>query len=166
MRSALLASAALLVLSACHASVNVGDDTKDEGGNVHLAMGDGKDKNQVSLEIPGLSAKVSLPDMHLGSHMDMDGIKLAPDSDVKTVDVQGDDKGAKEEGRVHMEFTNKSTPASLIDYYKQAASEAGYSDVTATATGVSAIKGQKQFALSVAPDGAGSRGTITLRGRD
>jgi hypothetical protein len=165
MRSALLASAALLVLSACHASVDVGDD-KDQGDNVHLAMGGGKDKNQVSLEVPGLSAKVRLPDMDLGAHMDMDGIKLAPDTDVKTIDVTGDDKGAKDEGRVHMEFTNKGTPASLIGYYRQAATDAGYSDVSATATGVSATKGQKQFALSVAPDGAGSRGTITLHGND
>jgi hypothetical protein len=166
MRSTLLASAALLMLPACHASVNVSDDTKDGADNVHIAMGDGKDKNQVSLQIPGLSAKVSLPDMNLGSHMDMDGIKLAPDTDVKTVDVQGDDKDSKGEGRVHMEFTNKGTPASLIDYYKQAATGAGYSDVAATATGVSAIKGKKQFALAVAPDGAGSRGTITLHGSD
>lgn len=163
MRSALLASAALLLISACHASVNIGDD-KDGGGNVHLSMGDGKDKDQVSLNVPGLSAKVSMPDMHLGSHMDMDGITLAPDSDVKTVDVQGDDKSAQDEGRVHMEFTNKGTPAALIDYYRKAATDAGYSNVAATATGLSATKGQKQFALAVAPDGAGSRGTITIRG--
>lgn len=163
MRSALLASAALLLLSACHASVNVSDD-KDGGGNLHLSMGDGKGKDQVSLEVPGLSAKVSLPDMDLGSHMDMDGIKLAPDSDVKTIDVQGDDKSASDEGRVHMQFTNKGTPAALIDYYKRAAADAGYSDVAATATGLTANKGQKQFALSVAPDGSGSRGTITIRG--
>lgn len=166
MRPALFASAALLMLPACHASVNIGDDAKERGDNVHLAMGDGKDRNQVSLEVPGLSAKVSLPDMNLGSHMDMDGIKLAPDTDVKTVDVTGDDKGAKDEGRVHMEFTSKGTPASLIAYYKQAAAGAGYSNIAATASGLSATKGQKQFAMSVAPDGAGSRGTITMHGGD
>ncbi len=163
MRPLLLALPALLLLPACHASVDIAD--KDQGDNVHIAMGDNKGKDDVSLQVPGLSAKVSLPDLHLGTHMDMDGIKLAPDTAVKTIDVVGDDtKGS--DGRVHMDFINPGTPASLIDYYKRAAIDAGYSDVAATAAGVSAVKGRKQFALTVSPEGGGTRGTIVMHGSD
>jgi hypothetical protein len=156
---------ALLLLSACDASVKVGDGA--DGDNVHIAMNGDKDKHGVTLDVPGLSAKLSLPDFNLGQNMDMDGIKLAPDTKVKIIDVVGHDKDQAEgEGRVHLEFTNPGTPATLIDYYKRAATGAGYDGVTATATGVAATKGAKQFALSVAADGAGSRGAITMRGSE
>jgi hypothetical protein len=168
MRSLLPGLAAALLLSACHASVKIGDDEKDAGDNVHLAMGDAKgNKDHISLDVPGFSAKISLPDMNLGGHMDLDGIKLAPDTDVKSMDITGDDKGSSGDdgsGTVRMEFTNPGTPASLIDYYRKAATDAGYGGVAATATGVSATKEGKQFAMSIAPAAKGSRGAITMTG--
>ena len=170
----------LVALAACHASVNVSDDAGDGGGNVHIAMGDaakdgaGKDnadrdagKNTVSLKVPGFSANVTLPKLDLGGHVDLDGIRLAPGTDVRTVDVQGDEKKAGDDtGNVRIAFTHPGTPASLIAYYDKATTDAGYHGVTAGAGGVSATKGDKQFALSVAPDGAGSRGAITLHGAE
>jgi hypothetical protein len=114
--------------------------------------------------VPGLSADVTLPGINLGGHIDMDGIALAPDTDVRTVDVRGDD-GAGDD-RVKLDFTNPGSPTSLIEYYRKAARDAGYTAVAATATGVSAAKGKKQFALSVAPEAKGSRGRIVMSGAD
>jgi hypothetical protein len=168
MRSIPLASAAaLLMLSACHANVEIADDAKGDGDNVHIAMKGGDEKNRVSLDVPGFSAKISLPDLNMGAHMDMDGIKLAPDTDVTSLDINGHDGDAgKDKGEVRMAFTNPGTPASLIDYYRKAATDAGFAGVAATATGISATKGAKQFAMSVSPDGKGSRGAITMTGSD
>ncbi len=169
----LASAAALLLLSACHANVEIGDDAKNDGDNVHIAMKKGDDKSRVSLDVPGFSAKISLPDLNMGAHMDMDGIKLAPDTDVTSLDIDGhegkgdhDGDGGHDKGEVRMAFTNPGTPASLIDYYRKAASDAGYTGVAATANGLSATKGAKQFALSVSPDGKGSRGAITMTGGD
>jgi hypothetical protein len=167
MRSLLPATAAftLLLLSACDASVKVGDEAS--GDNVHIAMNGDKDKNHVSVNVPGFSANVSLPGLNLGENVDLDGIKLAPDSHVKQVDVVGSDKDdAKDEGRVRLEFTNPGTPAAMVDYYKRAATDAGFDSVAASATNVTATKGAKQFALSVTPDGTGTNGVITMRGSD
>jgi hypothetical protein len=161
----LAAAAAGLLLSACHASVNIGDDGDEKGGNVHMAMGGDGDKDRVTLDVPGFSAKLSLPDLKLGSHMDMDGIKLAPDTDVKSLDINGRDKGGDgDRGEVRMAFTNPGPPAALIDYYRKAAADAGFAGIAATATGVSAAKGAKRFAMSIAPEGKGSRGAITMTG--
>jgi hypothetical protein len=167
MRSLLLAAAAstLLLLSACDASVKVGDDTT--GDNVHIAMNGDKGKNHVSLNVPGFSANVSLPGLNLGENVDLDGIKLAPDSHVKQVDVVGSDKdNAAGDGHVRLEFTNPGAPAAMIDYYRRAATEAGFDRVAATTQGVAATKGTKQFALSVTPDGAGTNGVIVMKGND
>ncbi len=161
----------LTALAACHASVDLADDARNGGDNVHIAMNDDTRKNSVSLKVPGLSANVTLPGINLGEHIDMDGIQIAPNTSVKTVDVQGDDdndgkgKGA-DDNSVRIAFTNPGTPGSLIDYYRKAAADAGYDSVAATGTGVSATKARKQFALSVSPDGSGSRGAITMRGPD
>lgn len=164
----LVAAGALLALSACHASVAVGDDATEQGDNVHIAMNGGDSKNHVTLDVPGLSAKISLPGLNLSEHLDLDGIQLAPNTNVKTVDVQGNDKGndKADEDHVRVEFTNPGAPAGLIDYYRKAATDAGYSGVATTATGVSAEKGGKQFALSISPEGSGSRGAITMRGSE
>jgi hypothetical protein len=158
---------ACLLLSACDAGVKVGDDAP--GDNVHIAMNGDKDKNHVSVNVPGFSANVSLPGLNLGQNVDLDGIKLAPDSHVKTVDVTGShsgDSGDKGNGRVRLEFSNPGTPAAMIAYYKQAATDAGFDTIEVNATGVVATKGAKQFALSVTPAGTGTNGVIAMKGND
>ena len=158
---------ALLALSACHASVDVGNEAKEQGDNVHIAMRGGDSKDHVSIQVPGLSANVTLPGLNLAGHVNLDGITLEPATEVKTVDVQDHDDDAGDSGhRVTLDFTNPGAPASLIEYYRKAAGDAGYTAVAATATGVSAAKGKKKFALSVAPEAKGSRGRIVMSGAD
>jgi hypothetical protein len=156
----------LLALAACHAKVDLSDqDGNAADGNVHMAVAEKADgKNQVSLSVPGFSANVSLPNLDLGSHTDLDGMKLAPGTSVKTFDVNGRDdaKNGDDHGTVRLSFANPDAPAKLIDYYRSAAAGAGYRDIQGGGDRLAARKGDKQFALMVSPQGAGSQGTITL----
>ena len=168
MRITLLA-APLLALSACHGShVNWSSDDTDRGDNVHIAIAGSDGNNQVALNIPGLNAKLALPGLKLGDHLDLNGITLAPNTKVGGVDIVAHDHaaGAGSDGHVRIAFTNPDAPAALVAYYRSAASAAGYEAIVANAGAVTAHKGGKQFALAVQPQGAGSTGQITLTGND
>lgn len=130
-----------------------------DGKAVHVAGGGG---GGVSVSVPGLDASLTLPGMDLSRHVDLDGIRVAPGSTVRTVDVGGG-HGAGE-GGVRLAFTSPRSPAALIDYYARAAERAGFAPVVRAGDGVSAARGDRRFALAVAADGAGSRGTISLGG--
>jgi hypothetical protein len=54
----------------------------------------------------------------------------------------------------------------VIDHYAKSAVDAGYGEVARTAGSLSAKKEDKSFALAISPDGAGSKGTITIMGKD
>jgi hypothetical protein len=159
---------ALLALAACHAD---GDLPVAEGnsadGKVHIAMTDGgRGSNKVSVKVPGFSANVALPDLDLGSHIDLDGIKLAPDSIVKSLDVTAHDTAAdKDGGIVRLSFADTKAPGAIIDHYARAAIAAAYTDMIRTSTSVTARKGDKTFAVQVAQQGSGSQGIITLAGK-
>jgi hypothetical protein len=165
MRKILVCTFPLLALAACHSSVKLSDsDDNTSDGNVHIAM---NEDNKVSVDVPGFSAKVSMPNMNLGGHLDLDGIKVAPDTKVSTMDVTAhDNDGDKDDGKVRIGFTNPSTPAVVIGHYAQAAKDAGYGDIAQTPTALTARKEQKTFSLTVSPQGAGSQGTIVIAGKD
>jgi hypothetical protein len=166
----ILCSIPLLALAACHAKVDMsGADENGSDGNVHIAMGDaaGGDGN-VSVDAPGFKASVSLPSINLAGHMDLDGIKLAPDTKIggMNVDAQDNEGDGDSSGAVRMSFTNPQPPAPVIDHYAKSAMDAGYGDIARTGNSLSAKKDDKSFLLAVTPDGAGSKGTITITGKD
>ena len=165
----ILCTLPIAALAACHADVNVNDaDNAQDGDNVHIAMADNKDGGSgVSVNVPGFNAKVSLPNINLAGHMDLDGIKLAPNSHVNgmNVDAQDGDKG-NGQGIVRMSFTNTDGPATVLEYYARSAADAGYGDIVRTGTSLSAKKDDKTFALEIGPDGQGSKGSITITGKD
>ena len=169
-KSLILCSIPLLALAACHAKVDMSDaDGNTSEGNVHIAMGDATGGNgTVSVDAPGFKANVSLPSINLSGHVDLDGIKLAPDTKIggMNVDAHGADDGGNDSSTVRVTFTNPKPPADLIDHYARSAADAGYGAISRGATSLSAKKEDKTFALDVAPEGAGSRGTITLTGKD
>lgn len=149
-------------LAACNVTRH--DAAGGEGGNVHVAIGDGAGTSQqVSITTSGFDANLTLPNLDLGSHMQLEGLKIAPDTKVTNVDVNGKD-GADGHGVVRVAFTNPTRPAALIDYYRQALTGAGYSIGAGNGSGLTATKAGKAFALSAVPQGAGSSGTITLAG--
>jgi len=159
----------LLSLAACHADVDMSDaGNGQEGDNVHIAMKDNKDgRSGVSVNVPGFNASVSLPNINLAGHVDLDGIKLAPNSHVDGITVDAKDgKNGNGEGKVHMTFTNTDGPAAVIDHYARSAADAGYGAIARTDSSLSATKDDKTFAVEIAPEGNGSKGTITITGKD
>jgi hypothetical protein len=166
----ILCSIPLLALAACHAKVDIKDADGDDGsGNVHIAMGDAATGNgSVSIDAPGFKAEVSLPSINLGGHVDLDGIKLAPGTKVSGVNVDARDNGENggDSGTVRMHFTNPQPPGPVLDHYARSAADAGYGAIARTGTSLSAKKDEKSFAVEISPDGSGSRGTITMTGKD
>lgn len=164
-KTLILCSIPLLALAACHASVDVGDDDNASDGNVHVAANGGKDR--VSVDVPGFSASVSMPNLNLGSHLDLDGIKVAPNTKVGAIDVTAHDNGGDtDNGKVSIGFTDTDAPSAVIEHYAKATVDAGYGDVVRTATSLSARKNEKTFTVNVASQGAGSKGTIMMTGKD
>lgn len=166
----ILCTLPLAGLAACHANVDVSDSgNSQDGDNVHIAMQDKKDGGSaVSVNVPGFNANVSLPNINLAGHMDLDGIKLAPNTHVSGLNVDALNGGNddNDQGVVRMNFTNSDGPAAVIDHYARSAADAGYGDIVRTGTSFSAKKDDKTFAVAIAPDGNGSKGTITITGKD
>lgn len=166
----ILCTLPLLALAACHAKVDMsGSDNGQEGDNVHIGMQDEKGGgSDVSVNAPGFNASVTLPSINLAGHVDLDGIKLAPNSKVSGLNVDAKDHGANGngEGTVRMSFTNTDGPATVLDHYARSAADAGYGAIARTGTSLSAKKDDKTFAVEIGPDGTGSTGTITITGKD
>jgi len=166
----ILCTLPLAGLAACNANVDVSDiGNSQDGDNVHIAMQDKKDGGSaVSVNVPGFNANVSLPNINLAGHMDLDGIKLAPNTHVSGLNVDALNGGNddNDQGVVRMNFTNSDGPAAVIDHYARSAADAGYGDIVRTGTSFSAKKDDKTFAVAIAPDGNGSKGTITITGKD
>lgn len=163
----ILLLASLVALSACHGSkVSWSGDDAAKNKNVHIALGGTDGNNQVALNIPGLNANLNLPNLNIGEHIDLNGIKLAPNTKVGNVDIIAHDHGSGgSDGHVRLDFTNPDAPAALIAYYNRQATEAGYL-TSANADGLTARKGARQFALAVQPQAGGSAGRITITGED
>jgi hypothetical protein len=165
----ILCSIPLLALAACHGKVDIGDaDGNDSDGNVHIAMGDAAGGNgSVSIDTPGFKANVSLPAIDIGSHADLDGIKLAPGTKVSGMNVDAkDNDGDGDSGTVEMHFTNPQAPGPVLDHYAKSAADAGYGQINRTTNSLTARKDDKSFAIQIDADGNGSRGTITMTGKD
>ena len=164
MRLILALCCPVVLLVGCDVHSNA--DTKGSDA-VHIAV-DAKDggSSHVSVNVPGFDAKVSVPNfMTNGGHMDIDGMKLAPDTKIASVDVLGDGDKSKDGGSVHLAFTNPKPPADLIAYYRQAAGDAGYT-VSTKDDGLDGAKGAKTFSLRLSAEGGGSRGAIDIKGED
>lgn len=160
----------LLLLGACHGGAGgTGKDDRDK--TVHIAMNVADGADHVSLDIPGFDARLALPNIDLGKHMDLDGIRLAPDTAVHDVDVSGHDRdggsgGEEGGGSVRIGFTSPRPPSALADYYRRSAGAAGYDAIAGSGGALTATKGGRHFALTAEPAGSGSKGTIVMSGSD
>jgi hypothetical protein len=158
----IIIGAALLTLAACHKQVDWSTDESVRGNDVSITMREGDGRDQVSVKLPVMDANVSVPNLRLGENMDLGDLKLAPATRVRSVDVNDGDRG----GTVRIGFFNPKGAPELIAYYRDAVTAAGYVDVqTGTAT-LTAHKRDGDFAMMVRPEGSGSGGTITLKGRN
>ena len=164
-KGVLTGSTLLLALAGCHANIDTsGKDVDRSGDNVQVAMkDDGAGGSAVSVKVPGVNANVSLPGLNLSSHVDLNGITLAPDTKVSTINVDAQDKGAADQGKVQLTFTNPHGVSDLLDHYAASAKSAGYGAIARSTTGLTATKGDASVAVEALPDGTGSRGTITVQ---
>lgn len=177
-RAILLASAALL---AAGCSVKTHDNGQD-GASITIGKGGDDDggNHSVSINAPGFSAKMNLPNLDLGSGtMQIDDMKIFPGTKIHGVDIAGDaDKGddggddgeESGKGQVEMGFTAPGGVDQVIAWYRDQARKTGWTIVTPTAGNqFEATKpgdhGPARFALRVTPTDTGSDGHFTITGR-
>jgi hypothetical protein len=158
MRIILLGTAALALVG-CKGNVNWSSDQNEADNAVEIHMSEGEGRDRVAFKLPMLDASVSLPTLGLGDGIDLDGMKLAPDTRVRSMDVTGHDEG----GQVRIAFSNPKPPAALIAYYRDAADAAGYRNIRAGTASVQARKDDSDFTLTLRPEGAGSGGLIVIK---
>lgn len=161
---------ALFGLSACGSrddskeGTSVSINAKDENGSVAI-IADGK-TGKVSVNLPGFNANLKLPKMMLDhSNFDLDGVKLYPDSKVRSVMVDADETGGQDKAKVRILFDSPADPGKVKAWFKT-----GFVDeeikYVETPTGFTGTTGDGDaFSLTLAPNGsAATSGTIDLVG--
>ena len=162
----------LVLLAACHAkadkeadSVSIGKTvTIDKDGKTTVtaaASGGGfkisTDDFKASLDIPGMKFG--------GDHLDIDGMKLLPGSEVHGMQVNAHDRGGEKRGTVTMSFVSPGTPDTVLAHAEAQARAQGWT-VTRTATSLTGTKDDKTVAYVVVANGAKTSGTVTVVGDD
>jgi hypothetical protein len=152
------------------ASISIGGDADDSAGNG--AAGNGA--KTVSIDVPGFSAKVSVPDLDVGGKdTDIDGLRFYPGTKIDSVNINGhagDGSGGESKGVVNMGFASPATPDALIGYYRDEAKRSGWTEVPPPAGHQFAATkpdehGQpKQLVIDLAAAGSGSTGTFRISG--
>lgn len=174
-----LAPALLLAATLAGCSVKTHGDNGQEASITfgNTAGGQSQPGNAaqgVSIDVPGFSAKVNLPDLDIGDDTKIEDMPLFPGTKVNGVNVtaqEGDDEGKESRGDVTMAFTAPADTAHVIAWYKDQAQRHGWQAVPAT--GVNQFEATKQenghapthFALQIASATGGSSGRFIVSGR-
>lgn len=172
---ALLAGSAL-ALSACDVKSH-----GDNGGDASIAIGNdgtnvtnGNGQQGLSINVPGFSAKLNVPDLDIGDDTKIEDMPMFPGTKVNGVNIsahEGDDAGQENKGNVTMVFSAPGAPAKVVDWYKTQAKKNGWEEVPATGENeFEAIKhegdhGPTRFALEVSAATGGSSGRFIVTGR-
>ena len=174
-RTAPLLAAALFV-AACSVHTHDSDGNTDASitiGNTTDGNGGGNSQS-VSINVPGFSAKVNVPDVALGGDTTkIDDMQIFPGSKVSGVKITGqasDGSGGDSEGNVEMGFTAPADPAKIVDWYRSQAQQQGWTIVPPSganqfqATKQKSGHGTTQFALQVNNAAGGSSGRFFVTG--
>ena len=144
------------------ASLKVGED-----GNVSITANDGA--KGVSVSVPGFEGKMKIPGLDLGGdHIDIDGMKLYPGSQVKGINVT--DRKGPGHSLVEIGYTSPAGPETVSAYYADAARERDFTDIKlATKDGVETFTARKpdgdEVTITMTPAaGKTTAGRITIRG--
>jgi hypothetical protein len=155
-------AALALPLAACGSNADGGTTiaiNADGGdGNVKAAV-DG-DTGEVSLKLPGFSAKVDLPKIQLDANdFDLNGVHLYPGSTITTMDIDGQDQNSK----VRIGFDSPAAPETVRDWFEPKLEDAGFT-LHDEGTGLAGTTDEgKPFSMTLAPAGGDhTTGTITL----
>jgi len=168
LRTIILPVIALSALAACGGrdkdaeGTSVSINAKDEGGNVAINA-DGK-TGKVSVNIPGFNANLKLPKMMLDhSDFDLDGVKLYPESKVRSIAVNSDETGGRDKAKVRVAFDSPADAAKVKAWFKS-----GFEDeeikFSETPTGFSGTtEDGNAFVVTLTPNGAAATsGTIDI----
>lgn len=164
--------AAFAMLSACGSKddgkegTSISVNGKGTNGDVAITA-DGK-TGKVSVNVPGFNADMKLPKVMLdNSNFDLDGVKLYPNSKVRSVNVNGDESGVwADRSNVRVAFDSPADVGKVKSWF-----EAGFKQheiaVSATPTGFTGKTDDGQnFIVTLKPDGqAATSGTIDIAGK-
>jgi hypothetical protein len=133
-------------------------NAQDADSNVTAAMNG--ETGEVSLDLPGFSAKVDLPKIQLDAEdFDLNGVHLYPGSKITTMNINGKD----ENSQVRIGFESPAAPETVRDWFAPKLKDAGFTLHT-EGTGLAGTTEEgKPFTMTLSPAGGDhSTGTITL----
>lgn len=167
-KAAIIPLLALATLSACGSrdkgedGTSVSINAKDDGGGDVSIKADGS-TGKVSLKVPGFDAKVNLPKIMLdGADFDLDGVKLYPDSKVRTINIDADDSQHKDSAKVNVAFDSPADVAKVKAWFKTglADKKATFTETASGFTGKTADG--DEFVIGLTANGAATQGTISV----
>jgi len=170
--------AATLLLAGC--SVRTHGNGQD--GTASITIGnaaDGGGNHSMSINAPGFSARMDLPDLDLGTgSMQIEDMKIFPGTKIQGLNITGEardtassaDESADGKGEVQMGFTAPGGVDQVIAWYRDQAQKSGWTIVPPTAGNqFEATKpgehGPAHFALRIAATATGSDGRFSVTGR-
>lgn len=151
------------------ASISIGNGAGSDGNDMLAGNG----QQSVSIDVPGFSAKVKVPDLEIGGDTKIEDMPLYPGTKVNGVNITAQDGAddAEGKGNVTMAFTAPADTGKVIAWYKDQAGKHGWQ--AAPATGENQFEATKQedghapthFALQIASATGGSSGRFIVTGR-
>lgn len=150
-----------LTLAACGPGANTNISIQDKDGNVNIAT---DDEGRTSIKLPGVDASIKLPRINIdAADFDVNGVKLYPESTIKTFNLDANDQGAKHEGRIAVKFESPAPLDKVQAWFRDAMAKRGFK-VSAVGNGFAGTTDDGQpVTLELEADGADkSKGTITV----
>lgn len=95
-----------------------------ENGQTRISAEPGKD-NRLKIDAPGLKADIDLPFMGaITGSMDIDGVKLYPDSKIQGVNIDAHDD--RDDGRFTMRFHAPADRAKVVAWFNRQFADNGF----------------------------------------
>lgn len=138
----------------------------EDGGTVAIsASGSG---SSVSIKGDGVNINADLPGIdriNMNSDFDIDGVKLYPGAKITSLNINADSgKPDGQQGQVEFGLTAPAAPATVLDWYAKAFSAKGIATTTKGGSLTGKTKDGEAFAIDLAPEGSGSKGTVRISG--
>jgi hypothetical protein len=165
MRQLAIAAAAALVLGACGdgEGTSVSINATSSSGEKVAVDADGKTGN-VAVKVPGFAANVKMPRIMLESgNFDIDGVKLYPESKIRSLNILANEGKDGENANVQVQFDAPAEPGKVRDWFLKAFADKSI-NASADGTGVKGTsKDGDAFTIRLEPAGAGAtKGTIEI----
>lgn len=173
-RAVMALGVAGLLLTGCKIRAHDGDDNMtasislDSGDNATVGAETGNGARSLSINVPGFSARMKVPDLALGSDTThIDNLRIFPGTSIHGVNVHGDAGG---EGDVEMAFTAPADSAKILAWYRDEAQKEGWTIDAPTggnqfeATRTEEGHGPTHLAIRIGADGQGSSGRFLVTG--